>query len=164
MGKCPHIPSHFPVSCPKFPFYHFSIFSRPFSVPNPGAIHVASRVAIKTLSKCIAPTCLCEPKWKHVQYSTSTVEESRDRSHFYSSMGPASEYLYIINTREYYASSSVPSCKYSWLFIFTFACLSGLAFSEAGRLQNQEHPAFFRCWRHSKGIRDRLRHRETKVR
>jgi hypothetical protein len=27
-----------------------------------------------------------------------------------------------------------------------------------------EHPAFFRCWRHSKGIRDRLRHRETKVR
>ncbi len=28
----------------------------------------------------------------------------------------------------------------------------------------QEHPAFFRCWRHSKGIRDRLRHRETKVR
>jgi peptidoglycan hydrolase CwlO-like protein len=28
----------------------------------------------------------------------------------------------------------------------------------------QEHPAFFRCWRHSKGIRDRLRHKETKVR
>jgi hypothetical protein len=27
----------------------------------------------------------------------------------------------------------------------------------------QEHPAFFRCWRHSKGIRDRLQHRETKV-
>jgi hypothetical protein len=26
-----------------------------------------------------------------------------------------------------------------------------------------EHPEFFRCWRHSKGIRDRLRHRATKV-
>jgi hypothetical protein len=27
-----------------------------------------------------------------------------------------------------------------------------------------EHPEFFRCRRQSKGIRDRLRHRETKVR
>jgi hypothetical protein len=27
-----------------------------------------------------------------------------------------------------------------------------------------EHPAFFRCQRHSKGIRDRLGHRETKAR
>jgi hypothetical protein len=29
---------------------------------------------------------------------------------------------------------------------------------------HQEHPAFFRFWGHSKGIRDRLRQRETSVR
>jgi hypothetical protein len=33
-----------------------------------------------------------------------------------------------------------------------------------GGMKLLEHPAFFRCWRHSKGIRDRLRHRETKIR